>query len=485
MSDIKDVINDISVLQCFGFSPMSASTKPAHIANAWFRRILGRYYDPVILNRTVKQWVKTEEINPSAILISDYEKIFEPFAPQNKSGEFTDFRRDLRALLSPVGGAVNRGNENSTYNITCAHHITSDRMDFGTGDFLYRLLNTDLGNGPSSSIELLRNILLEPTDEVSALTFPLVADAKAKEVGAGTYRAETVFRTYRKDFVSPTLRTLREGFDKLTVFERTYGGGLDALRRHVALGVFSILLYMQNRHGELTGNRTLTPMLLYFHERQRTTSYQASHATYNLNRRAIESLYTSQFKTWLEDRLETDPTSRQCKAFIKELEFGKNGAKSREYLSKSYRSFANQMDALDAMSEALRDAAFRASSATPLDFYRGLGIRIGFVRPAGNRAVKKHYTLEGVLLEAVLASIIPEGKVPYQQFLDLLYDRYGLLTGGRPQDSQLLIDNGVGNATVQDLRANSTSFRQQLLSLGWAQQYADGVLVVRAPEGLQ
>ena len=109
----------------------------------------------------------------------------------------------------------------------------------------------------------------------------------------------------------------------------------------------------------------------------------------------------------------------------------------------------------------------------------------GFVRPAGNNTVRKYYTLEGVLLEAVLASLLPQGQITFRELLEQLYSRYGLLTGGRPEDPAALLQQGVGNATVQDLRANSQVFRERLISLGWARQFADGVLVVKVPDGLQ
>ena len=103
----------------------------------------------------------------------------------------------------------------------------------------------------------------------------------------------------------------------------------------------------------------------------------------------------------------------------------------------------------------------------------------------GNSAVRKYYTLEGVLLEAVLASILPKGEMVFRQFLDELHTRYGLITGGRTEDAEILMSYGVGHATVQDLRENAVGFRQELLQLGWARQFADGVLVVQVPEGIQ
>jgi hypothetical protein len=486
MSTVKNAFEEMNKGECFGYLPTSSSTKPAHVANGWFRRVLGRRYDPALLNQTVVHWTQKGEVNPSEKLLDGQPSVFEPFQPQSKRREFAEFRADLRQLVSPLGGAVNRGNNFSSYNVTCDRHLTEDRSDNATGAFLHALIATDLGTGPSPVLSLLKEILENPKDEVSALTCPLVVKADPTDIAAGTYPAESVFKKRGKVFVSPVLRHLREGFDNLARFEQQYGGGLDALRRFVAFGVFSVLLHMQNRQADFAGTAELTPTLLYFAERQRNTAYQASHATYNLNRRAIETLYTGRFRDWLEPRVGVKPTEKKCEGFIAELEFGQgNDDKSRAHMLRAFRSFASQMNRLDAMAESLRETVFRDLSGTPLDFYRGLGVRSGFVRPAGNNAVRKYYTLEGVLLEAVLASVLPDGETTYQNLLAELHRRYGLLLGGRPEDAGVLMDNGIGTATVQDLRANSHAFRQQLLSLGWGRQYADAVMMVHVPEGLR
>jgi hypothetical protein len=106
------------------------------------------------------------------------------------------------------------------------------------------------------------------------------------------------------------------------------------------------------------------------------------------------------------------------------------------------------------------------------------------VQPRGNRAVHKFYTLDGVLLEAVLASVLARGELTYPRLLDAIYEAYGFIVGGRRDDPGLLERNGVSVGTVHDLRRNSVAFKQRLISLGWAQQYADGVMVARMPEGL-
>ncbi len=485
MTDVRKVFNDINQLDCFGYLPTSSSIKPAHIANGWFRLVLGRYYDPVLLNQTVIHWTQKGEINPSEKLLADNPSVFEPFRAVVKRAEFEDLRSDLKLLLSPSGGAVNNGNRLSSYNITCERHITEDHNDRSAGAFLHQLVSADCGSGESPVVGLIENILVRQRDEISAVTGPLVFQEKAKAFGVGTYRADGVFKKKGKTFASPTLKHLRVGFDNLAAFEDSYGGGLDTLRRLVAFCVVSLLLHMTNRQRETAGTSQLSPLLLYFPDRQRSTAYQASHGTYNLARRQLETLYTEKLTEWLEPRIGVRPTAKTLDHFIDELDFGRDSDMPRERLRKSYKSLSSQLRPLPAMAEALREAIFRSASGTPLDYYRQLGVKSGFVRPAGNNAVRKFYTLEGVLLEALLASILPSGQMTFRDFLEQLYARYGLMTGGRTEDPDVLLTHGIGNATVQDLRVNSHAFRQQLLSLGWARQFADGVLVVQVPEELQ
>jgi hypothetical protein len=73
--------------------------------------------------------------------------------------------------------------------------------------------------------------------------------------------------------------------------------------------------------------------------------------------------------------------------------------------------------------------------------------------------------------------------MPYRDFLSLLYERYGLLTGGRPEDSDVLLRAGIDQVTVEDLRENSLALRQQLVAMGWARTFADGVMFVQLPNG--
>ena len=63
--NLKTIFDTISTEECLGYAPVSGSTKPAHIANGWFRRLIGKAYDPVLLNNTIIHWVGSREENPN------------------------------------------------------------------------------------------------------------------------------------------------------------------------------------------------------------------------------------------------------------------------------------------------------------------------------------------------------------------------------------------------------------------------------------
>ena len=111
-----------------------------------------------------------------------------------------------------------------------------------------------------------------------------------------------------------------------------------------------------------------------------------------------------------------------------------------------FAAYSASQEPVDALASAIKDVTFRLMSGDPTDFYRGLGVRVGFLRPTGG--TRKYFTLEGVLLEVILASIVSDQEMAYREFLNTLYERYGLLTGGRPEDADILLKEGIGQVTV-------------------------------------
>lgn len=478
-------LDAISSNECFGYAPKSSSTKPAHVANGWFRRLEGTAFDAKLLNDTVVQWSGSNEVNPTNTLISQNSEVFELFDSESRHQLLTEFRSDLRLLISPYGGAVNRGNNRSSYNITHHMHLTKDFADNSIGAFLHSLTTLDLGSGPSPIATLIREILRDETDEISILTSPLTRDAIELPVTVGNYEAPSVFKIRKGEFQSGILRSLRLGFDQLAQFERRQGLGLSTLRRAVMFGVLSVLLHMANRGRELAKQKAMVPFLLYFQGKRRTTVHQGSHVTYNLARTEIENLYAARFRERIVARIGMKPTLKQCREVVKDIT---TGLKAEESASKEildlFTANLKVYETVDALAEAVRDVSFKLLSGKPTDFYRALGVRSGLLKPYGNRATQKYYSLDGVLLEAVLGSVVPQGEISFRTLLDRLWSSYGFVIGGRPHDVEILLNEGVIQANPEDLKENTRQFRELLVANGWARPFADGVLMIYSPGSL-
>jgi len=81
-------------------------------------------------------------------------------------------------------------------------------------------------------------------------------------------------------------------------------------------------------------------------------------------------------------------------------------------------------------------------------------------------------------LEVLVAGTVDMTKrVEYRDFLDALYQRWGVVVGGRPEDAALLADAGA-SVPSRELRENSARFLHRLEAQGLALRLADSVAIV-------
>jgi len=123
--------------------------------------------------------------------------------------------------------------------------------------------------------------------------------------------------------------------------------------------------------------------------------------------------------------------------------------------------------------------AIEGSSGRGLDGYlRLLGIRSGFLYPQ-QKNPKKRLVPTDRTLEVLVASVVDVSTSPieYRDFLDLLRQRWGIVVGGRIDDSELLRDVGA-HVPARELTENSERFLSRLESIGLARRLADSVAVV-------
>ena len=71
-----------------------------------------------------------------------------------------------------------------------------------------------------------------------------------------------------------------------------------------------------------------------------------------------------------------------------------------------------------------------------------------------------------------------DGFLPLSDLLDRLFDTWGIVYGGRPQDADLLGQLGyVGLDQDLDLTPNATALTELLIDLGLATRFSDGLVM--------
>jgi hypothetical protein len=112
-------------------------------------------------------------------------------------------------------------------------------------------------------------------------------------------------------------------------------------------------------------------------------------------------------------------------------------------------------------------------------FYGTLALRSGLCQPRGN-AVSKHFETQPDTLRVLVLSVLPasEGLIPITELLKRLFDTWGLVFGGRPEDAELLGSLGYsGLDQDRDLTPNVEALISLLAELGLATRFSDGLVM--------
>ena len=120
---------------------------------------------------------------------------------------------------------------------------------------------------------------------------------------------------------------------------------------------------------------------------------------------------------------------------------------------------------------------------TPKGTIKSFGWRSGILKPRGNTR-NRYYEPDVELLEALILSVIkPDQKIPLVDLLKRLKEKYGILVGGTEEEEIHLEEWNISLGTTQDrvdpLKKNYDGLKRILVDLGYAEEYADDVTMVK------
>lgn len=495
--DTKELLESVFDEE-FGFRLTNFSIKPVHVANGLARALSGRTYDTTAVTKLVRRYVRNQKLGvdeeryPNAEIIADYASAF-----ASSKGHEPDVLKvtRLRSLAFDVlaaDGAVFPTQQSFT--LSNERFITTDLSDVRMGLFLSRLLTAE-PDGRIEAADYLRKLLQSESDPWTTLALPVLAFGDAREETPSAEVAERIaksghlFETANGELVSPTLRNLRDAYDRLARFERHSGSKLNSLRRLMLFGCFVLHVHAVSRWSEREDHAPRPPILLDLFDGTLVSVADASRATLRAAGDAIDGVIRSRFHEHVVAEYGT--TGKQIDAALLESGLG-------DRVAALYGTYCEGgTEPADALARAMAEDAVDREREAPVGSLVELGRRAGFLAPWSNQGrggkLRKRYTATAEFLETLVAATVePDDPAEFPEFLERLRDYFGVLVG-RPEDDAVIRHTNlrdeefwppVVSINEEDLRRNVEEFRKLLVESGYAKAYADGrTMVTTRPEG--
>ena len=483
---LNDVNGDASKL-AFGFKATSRSLKPVHLAQVLFSYSLEYVYSPDLLFEFVEKPNKkpSEELDEEIL-----QRIEFTHQVDDKNQELDEIRRTTRKVLAN-DNALYASQRGSAPTSTSDWFVTSPMAGASVGQFHNEIIERSDGDLRERLIDQLQ----DHQDSVSVLFRPLLHEAERSEKPAKPWTEPELGDAFEDGCIA---QDFVEGYSTLGQHLKTVnGGGINYprdLRRVIKFSSVAFYLYMANRHNEIRsgGPSSRVPIVLnYTGDRNNPVSAASLSCTETVqsevqmaSRLGVkEALKQSGYESLDEDEILTRIDNREL------LDLDR---KSDSKIKKDYETFENMFVADPAESpferlvNTVTDAIHhgRYKTYTPTDTVNTFGWRAGILKPRGNRANERRLQPDPEVLEAILLSVIEPGeKYPLWQVCELLRERYGIIVGGTEEDRPHLEewDIAIGASTTERdplSNRNYEQFKDAVISLGYGQEFADGVTII-------
>jgi hypothetical protein len=474
----------------FGFKATSRSLKPVHVAQVVFGHSLGHVHSPDLLFEFAEKPSKT----PSEELSDEIKDKFE-FDPREKNEQLDQLRQTLRKILAN-DNALYASQRGSAPTCTSDWFLINPTAGVTVGRFVHHLIKqTD-----SELREKLADQLTDHHDSISVLFRPLVKEAEKDTATVKTWQGPDADGALKEGHIAPELV---DGFGTLSHhLKEPTSGAVNYprdLRRVIKFGGFALYAYMANRHNEIrdeANQRPLrAPLLLNYTGGDENPVANASGECYDNVGTEVQAASRLGVEAILDTRGYRDSTEYDEDSIFEKIEAQELldlNRNSDSKLQEDYDTFRYLFegdpadDVFDRLVNAVTDAIHqsRYKTYTPIDTIQTFGWRSGIVKPRGNRANERRLAPDPEILEAILLSVLDPGEqLPLQQLCDRLRERYGIIVGGTDTDRAHLDqwDISVGTSTHESdplSNRNYEGFKNAVIDLGFAQEYADGVTIV-------
>jgi hypothetical protein len=484
-----------------GCGAMTGKIKPVHIANGLFRETLGTVGRTTNLKHVLTYTAanSTEEERQQAMnkLLDRSKENWGRLAEEATTKEGALGKQVLpmlRSLLGTDGAVFGKSIDQSSLTASTGNLVTGDPSDEHAGAFLKALwsIPTDPLVPDSLLLTLLQSIIdperdLNTADDLTVLLAPLAEGVKERNPDEAIANCQDLHKFQETGAVyDPVLWELRLAADMLAVYEQAVRpNAMATLERIVLLGSLTIFFYLATR-GRVWAGLPARPLLLQATGKPESSIARASEESVQqlivrdakryltlLLQSMFEELGTEQnswLQLWDAERIWQELTEKTGV-----------GRKSKfEHEIRELTKIVAQRETDAAPESVLDDIIDKINEKDSLvDYLRLLGLRSGLLYPQ-QKNPRKRVCPEDRVIEVLVAGTINvvDEFVEYQEFLERLWKRFGIVTGGHPEDESLLSKAGISRVSSKYLRQNAEAFLKRLENQGFAKRMADGKALV-------
>lgn len=488
ITNVLDAVFDRDV----GWRPVSGSIKPVHIANGLFRSLLRARYN---VSRTVtflRPNGKDTKHSYEYMVQETSDPKFAAFADSARKGDFEQLREYARGLLA-ADKAVFPSADQSSLSLTCREMISPDNNDRKVGAFAAALLNGKDDKGKLG--QLVRKWLpaseLSPGDPITALAWPLLSHEPEPLANDKPTALEKNAKT------KPIIDQLEAAAAQLAEHESSNQNRLVALERTVHFSVLGLLAHAQAlaSGGDLDAR---PPLILTACAEKGSGLALASEESLMRFFRGFEDFLVDQLRERLERKLPVYykspknegktvdvPAQRRdsIRNFFQKIEGYKGGQPTDKVLNERVECWQrngrlpDKSDASLVMARTLVECYLNENGGgNPRGFLQGIGCRAGIIYPhfegrSGEKRIRPTVPILEVLVKACTPDTHP---VPEREFLNTLWNTFGYVTGGRPDDALLLNEAGL-DVSYDALSENWEQLVTRLADIGLARRYPDNI----------
>lgn len=485
--------------QDVGWRPSSGGIKPVHVANGMVRTLQHAYHDTARLHEFVVWWragkKPDEQRSFDALVTGEATGTYSAFA-----GNPRKFERVRKYVLGLLGadGALFPSADHSSFSLSHGSMVTRDTNDRGLGVFAAVLL----GGMEVEALGELARLVMEstgsshPRDPATALAWPLLAREATPAAPAIRSRRLLGARHHRAFFERTRLAA-----DTLAGHERIQGDHMRTLQRAVhfaCVGTIAHALAL-SANGDLA---VRPPLLLVASGSKQADLARASERSLDL--------FMSRFESWLGDRLavlieqghplaDDDPGApadtldgRAIRGYLARIAMAEKGhalpdsscIDDRMQDFKQARTAMGDSAPARVLAHALVAAYLREyESGGPRRFLQGLGRRCGLFYPHfQGRAREKRIRPSVPVLDMLVRACVPANSaVPLDDFLQRIWERFGIVVGGRRNevwdDAAVLAANRIA-VDSSSLTMNCEALVDELAAMGHARRLSDNVTFI-------